>query len=355
MTKIAFEKSTPLKIILFRTDKLGDVVLSLQCIEAIKATYPNSFVSFALRSYTAPLVENNPFLDEVILIDQYSRIKLIQIIKAKKFDISVSLFASKIACYTAFLARIPIRIGPLSKPRDLLFFTHRMRQERSSGKKNEGQYNLELLSLLGCGDHYFPKIYLTPQEKSLAQDYLSHKYGSKSYKIILLHPGSGGSSKDWNAKNYLSLAQQILKNNLAQVLISGSQNELETYLSMLDDFPLLNKSHFFEKSKPLREFLAIISEARLFLSNGTGPLHCAIALGVPTIGFHTLMRSCKPARWGPLAKDTSIHTVITPHLPSGEPLSECISCTKKCPYYLCMDMISVEEIYQTIVGILKPH
>lgn len=350
MKKLKFDKSSSLRIVLFRTDRLGDTALTIQCAQALKDSYPNSHICFALQSYTAPLLQNNPFVDEIILTDKYSQKELIEILKQKKFDISISFFASKIATYTPLFAKIPIRIGPLSKLRSLLF-THKIRQKRSEGSQNEAQYGLNLLKPLGCQKVFYPKIYLSETEKILAKEYLYKKFGEKSENLIILHPGSGGSSKDWNVYNYLSLGQKILQENLAEVLITGSTDELDRYKEMLQDYPLLTPKNLLEEQKPLREFFAIISYGKLFLSNGTGPLHCAIALDTPTIGFHTLMRSCKPERWGPFTPKPEKHIVFTPTDDNNEPLPECISCNTKCPYYLCMDRIKVETVYEKITKI----
>ncbi|PAF53499.1 hypothetical protein BKH42_05475 [Helicobacter sp. 13S00482-2] len=353
MKKINLHESSPFRIILFRTDRLGDTVLTIQCAQALKDKYPDSYICFALRSYTAPLLENNPFVDEVILIDKYSQKQLTQLLKNKKIDISISFFASKLATYVPLFAKIPIRIGPLSKLRSI-FFTHRIRQKRSSGSENEGQYNLNLLKPLGSQKVFFPKIYVNENEKSNAKEYLEKKFGSLEKNLIILHPGSGGSSKDWNTNNYLALAQKILEENLAEVLITGSTEELSKYKKMLKNYPIIDKNNLLEEQKPLREFFAIIQQAKLFLSNGTGPLHCAIALDVPTIGFHTLMRSCKPDRWGPFTSDMQKHTVFTPKDDNNEPLPECTSCNTKCPYYLCMDRIKVIDVYEKIKEIFYP-
>ncbi|MDO7253570.1 glycosyltransferase family 9 protein [Helicobacter cappadocius] len=347
MKKITFEKSSPLRIVLFRTDRLGDSALTIQCAEAIKDTYPNSYIYFALSSYTAPLLENNPFVDEVILIDKYSQKDLISFLKTKKIDISISFFASKLATYVPFFAKIPIRIGILSKLRSI-FFTHKIRQKRSNGSQNEAQYNLNLLKPLGIQKIFYPKIYLSESEKATAKQYLEKKFGDKSKNLIILHPGSGGSSKDWSTDNYLLLAQKIIEENLAEILITGSNEELQRYAQMLKNYPLISANNLLEEQKPLREFFGIIAQSKLFLSNGTGPLHCAIALDTPTMGFHTLMRSCKPSRWGPFTSNPQKHIIITPKDKNNNPLPECTSCSLKCPYYLCMDSIKVDDIYKKI-------
>ncbi|PAF41828.1 glycosyltransferase family 9 protein [Helicobacter sp. 11S03491-1] len=342
MKRITIEKFTPIKIILFRTDRLGDTVLSLECIEAIKSTYPKSYICFGLQSYTAPLVENNPFLDEVICVDMYGQKELVSILKSKNFDISISLFASKIACYAPFFAKIPIRIGPLSKIRGLLF-THKIYQKRSKGEKNEGEYNLDLLKPLNCEKKYFPKIYLTSSEKQWGKNYITHKFIFQSLPLIIIHPGSGGSSRDWKVQNYFSLAQTIIKNKIANILITGSSKELENYANILKDYPLLQKNHLLENQKPLREFLSIITHANIFMSNSTGPLHCASALGCKTIGFYPLNRTCSPKRWGVMSENPNDHLTLSP---KKENFTSQIC--GDIPFQECMELITIEDALQAI-------
>lgn len=342
MKKITLDKNATLKILLFRTDRLGDVVLTIQCIQALKALYPKSKISFALQSYSAPLVENNPFLDEVILIDIYEQKEFIKVVKAKKFDISISFFSSKIACYTPFFAKIPIRIGPFSKIRTLLF-NYRIRQKRSLGEQNEAAYNLDLLQPLGCTKKYFPKIYLTSEEKKQSKLYLQKKFNTTTDKIIFLHPGSGGSSRDWKIENYFLLAETILSKNIAQVLITGSLKELMNYEKRLNEYPLLDKSNLLEEQKPLREFLSIISHADIFVSNSTGPLHCASALDCKTIGFYPLTRACKPQRWGTFSDYPQKHIILTPRKENYS-----IEICQNIPFEECMDTITIQDALEAI-------
>lgn len=342
MKKIIFSKDTPLKILLFRTDRLGDVVLTIECIEALKTAYPKSEIFFALQSYTAPIVENNPFLDGIILTDAYEQKKLIEVIKSKNFDVSISFFASKIACYAPFFAKIPIRIGPFSKIRALLF-NHKILQKRSLGDQNEAEYNLDLLKPLGCEKKYFPKIYLNSKEKKQGQIYLQKKFSTKADKVIFLHPGSGGSSQDWKVENYFLLAEKILSKKIAQVLITGSLEELINYENRLNDHPLLNKNNLLEEQKPLREFLSIISCANIFISNSTGPLHCASALGCKTIGFYPLTKTCKPQRWGTFSDHPQKNLILTPKKENYSPQIH-----QAIPFEKCMDTITIENAFEAI-------
>lgn len=345
MKKIILDKSQTITFLLMRTDRLGDTALSIQCIEALKINYPNSKVIFALKSYTAPLLKNNPFVDEVICIDKYDKKDLIELIKSKKIDISISLFASKEACYLPFSAKIPIRIGPFSKFRSLLF-THKIVQSRSKSEKHEAVYNLELLKPLGINKLYYPKIYLDEEEKQWAKDFLKSK--KISHPLVILHPGTGGSSKDWSVQNFFILAQKLLMDKNINILITGSQKELQNYNCVLKDFPKIKSENLLSEEIDLRKLFGVISHADCFVANSTGPLHCASALHIPTISFYPMLRVAKPQRWQPFNSNPLLHNVVTP-MDNGEPLKECFKCTDKCPYYFCMDSIEVAKVYSLIL------
>jgi ADP-heptose:LPS heptosyltransferase len=335
--------------VVFRTDRIGDTVLSAQVPELLKKYYPNSKIIFVVRNYTKAILQNNPFVDEIISIDEHSTHELVKILKSKKIDVSISLFASKEATILPFLARIPVRIGPMSKIRSLLF-NLRIWQKRSQSRKNEAEYNLDLLKPLGINEICYPKIYLTQDEKSFGENYLKNLENLKNLeknKLVILHPGSGGSSKDWSLDKYFKLAKMLIEKNI-RILISGSKKELEIYEKYSEKYKI-PQAFLMKNELEMREFFAVISSADLFVSNSTGPLHCAVALGVKTVSFYPPLKTCSALRWGPFSDAKNNHFVFTPNLP------ECKKCDDKCPNYLCMDSISEQTVFTKILEILNTN
>lgn len=311
---IHLDRSKKYNFLLVRCDRIGDVVSSLPCAQSLKSVYKNSKVYFLTHSYTVDLLKNNPFIDGLICIDdhQFDSIKiskksLFHRIKALKIDISISLFADKRSTINLFLVGIKTRIGNFSKIYSLLF-NYKIKQNRSKSIKHEAVYNLELLKSIGCKEIFFPKIYLDIGEKNIATEYLKNKLGYKD-SMIIIHPGSRGSGIDWNVNNFLFIANELTSKY--KILITGSKSEILLYSKLLSNYENLNENNLMSEEKSLREFLGIISNATLFISNSTGPYHCAVALNIKTIGLFSLKRSISPIRWGAFSPN-NIHTMITP-------------------------------------------
>jgi ADP-heptose:LPS heptosyltransferase len=95
----------------------------------------------------------------------------------------------------------------------------------------------------------------------------------------------------------------------------------------------------------LRELACLIKTAKLFISNSTGPIHIAAAVGTFVVGFYAPITACSERRWGPY---TNNKIIFTPEVP------ECKKCTlKKCKHYNCMEKISIPEVYRKISYILN--
>ena len=248
-----------LKFVVFRTDRIGDTVLSIQTAQLIKRKYPDSSVTFVVSSYTKPLFNNNPFVDNVLVIDNYSKSDFLEVIKSENFDVSIVLFNTKLVAKTVYKAKIPIRIGPMSKLYGLFYYNYRIKQTRSKSIKNEAQYNIDLLKPLDIFDIAYPKIYLTESEKKYGQDYLKNLGYDQSKKLVIMHPGSGGSSKDWPLENYFKLAQKIKENNI-QVFMTGSDEEISKYTNLKEKYGLVD-NEIMAKQLSIRELLSIINTA----------------------------------------------------------------------------------------------
>src|SRR5882672_12512942 len=110
------------KILIVRTDRVGDVLLTTPVSAALRAAFPQVKISWLVRPYTAPLLENNPDVDEILTdLNQ---------IKKKMFDAAIVSYPRWKTAWVLWRAGIPLRIGPASKPYSVLF-NKRIWQHRS--------------------------------------------------------------------------------------------------------------------------------------------------------------------------------------------------------------------------------
>lgn len=321
MLKVNYNKHYHFLLIHCKTynDGIG-VILSLQCIEALKIKFPNATISFLLHSSMQDCVKHNPYLKNIFCIDTASNI--IKDLKKAKIDISISLFADKNSTLAIFRAGIKTRIGIFQNLHSLLF-NYKIKQKRSALHKHEAQYNLDLLKFLGCNNTFYPKIYLNISEKQESQQHLENIFNVHALLdsgYIAICP-SNGWQLGWMAKNFLHIANELAVQY--NILIFGMPQETQGYNAMLQNYSNLSEKNFITYTThntannkktsiySLRNLLAIISHARLFIGNNTVLLHMASALDIPTLSLFPYKSPITPVRYAPFSKK-NIHIIVTP-------------------------------------------
>lgn len=334
-------------ILVVRTDRIGDVVLSLPVAAAIKSKYPNCKLSFLVREYTKPIVEANKFIDEIIVIkERNGKFKLfenVELIKKHNIDVVIVLYPTFIVSLIMFLAGIKKRVGTGYRLYPFLF-TDKVYEHRKDAKKHEIEYNFGLLKPLGID--FNPGIenvkfnlnlsgsLLKKVEKILDEHNISSDKG-----FIILHPGSGGSAVDLPIEKFKELITLLTENDV-NIVLTGSKSEKH-----MNDKLVVNKNVFnFAGLFNLEELMALISKANLLVANSTGPIHIAAALGIQTFGFYPKIKSCSAERWGPYSNKKKIY----------QPELDCQDCTREqCEKLNCMSYININKVFNDIKNFLE--
>ncbi|NQU64592.1 MAG: glycosyltransferase family 9 protein, partial [SAR324 cluster bacterium] len=158
-------KKNPTKLLVARTDRIGDFVLTLPVLEVLHKAGIKA--SILCRTMVTPLLENNPFVDRIITVDRPDA-DPIEEIHAYGFDTLLVLVNDPIIRrLLPRLKDIPVRIGPLTKPSVFFSYTHPVLQKRSRSVMNEAEYNLELLGIFGLKPAQPPRPQLYFQEDEI--------------------------------------------------------------------------------------------------------------------------------------------------------------------------------------------
>jgi ADP-heptose:LPS heptosyltransferase len=322
---------------IFRTDRIGDLVLTLPLAEAITRHDPAARVTFIVQDYTRPLLSLAPHIDDVISIggrDLEGGVRrFASVLREKHIDAAVFAYPRPRLALAAALARIPARVGTGRRWYAPLF-THRRNERRRDGDSHEMEYNLRLLEELGipASADIRPVLHIDETRRAAATDILRRAGIDTAAPFAALHPGSGGSARDWPAERFARLARGLLAESPAtQILVTGTAAEL----------PLMETvARGDARIRVLREPLAldiiaaVLAEARLFAANSTGPLHIAAACDVPVLGFYPFGRAIHARRWGPRAA----HAIVL----SPDPDPSCAACVAgACPAHDDMRTIDV--------------
>jgi heptosyltransferase-2 len=340
--------SQPKKILIVRTDRIGDVVLSLPMIGVLKSAYPSSFVSFLLRSYTRELVEGQEQLDQILLYDSGAERKpffrMLAELRAEKFDVVIITYPTARLAFLMYCSGIPLRIGTGYRWYSVLF-NKRIFEHRKTAEKHEFEYNFSLLRGLGITDPAVsrPRIAITEEARSVARKVL-RALNLDSRPFIVLHPGSGGSAREWKPERFGELAER-LNDAGRNVLVTGGPGEESLVQQVLK--ASRGKATALSAPLSLKALTALIESADVFVANSTGPLHIAAAVGTPVVAFYPPILQCSSKRWGPLTEKRVIF----------EPAAaDCLLCKGgECRGNECMDLISVEKVEVAVESLLKQY
>jgi ADP-heptose:LPS heptosyltransferase len=314
-----------MRLILSRTDSIGDVVLTLPVAAALKQELPGCTVIFLGRSYTRPVVE---LCSHVDLFMEWDPAFGADFLAGLKSDVILHIFPDKAVCRAARQAGIPLRIATAGRFHTLLTCNRLIRIPRKNSALHEAQLNLKMLKALNIrSDYSLPEIAgmyaLTPPIPILQKT-------ETTRKLIILHPKSKGSAREWGLENYSRLVD-LLPADQWDIVVSGTREEGALMRSFLDRYR--DRVTDLTGQLSLSNYIQLISMADALVAASTGPLHIAAALGIRAVGLYAPMRPIFPKRWAPLGKNATWLVLE----------KECQDCRKTLDCQ-CIRSISAEEV-----------
>ncbi|MCF7888437.1 MAG: lipopolysaccharide heptosyltransferase II [Candidatus Omnitrophica bacterium] len=330
----------PKRILIIRTDRLGDVILSTPVIKNLRKKYPDGYIAFICRPYTKEILEQNPYLDELIVYDKYgadksflATLKFALSLRKKKFDLALILHPTNRAYLIAFLAGIPKRIGWDKKLSFLL--TDKLAHTKDQGRKHELEYNLDLLRYLDILAED-KEIYI-PIKNDCQQnvDNILEKKGiEKKDKLIVIHPSASCPSKRWPKDKFIKLIKMLKEEKDIKIVVitSADQKDFGKEIAKIDG--VIDLCGFLS----VPETIALINRVRLFISCDSGPVHIAAGLNKPVISiFGRSQAGLSPKRWAPTGKNSYFL-----HKDVGCKTCLAHNCQKG---FICLQAIEPAEVY----------
>lgn len=340
--------NAPENLLIVRTDRIGDVVLSLPLAGLVKKHFPKCKVTYLVRNYTKALVEDHPYIDDIIILNEengkVSVKKNINILKQKSFDVSIVVYPTFIISLILFFSKIKRRIGTGYRWYSFLY-NKKVYEHRKYAEKHELEYNINLLKQIDIDEKILPgsvnfNISVSRSSKEKIDLIFSSKEISETEKLVIIHPGSGGSSVDLPTEKMIALTKLLSETNSIKILITGDRAEKD----LCDKFSISESVINLAGSLNLSEMKALINRVDIFISNSTGPIHIAAALGKFTIGFYPKILACSPQRWGPFTDKKAIFS----------PSINCTNCTREqCEKLNCMNSIDIYKVFDEIKRVLK--
>jgi ADP-heptose:LPS heptosyltransferase len=289
------------RIIVSRTDRIGDVVLSLPLCALLRSQLGARVVALG-RSYTRPLLEASPYVDEVLDWDEVSGSDAAaqrDFLGTARADAIVHVFPRPDIARAALAARIPLRIGTSHRWFHWLTCNALEHFSRKRSELHEAQLNVRLAERL-LGPAIPPLTELMPLTAISPQVPLPPPVAARlrddRFRLVL-HPGSSGSAREWPLEQWTALAKSLDPARV-QLLVTGSAAEGAALRAWIASLP--SRVLDLTGQLDLAELIALLASVDGLIAASTGPLHLAAAVGIHALGLFAATPPIHPGRWVPL-------------------------------------------------------
>jgi heptosyltransferase II len=340
----------PDKILVRATNWVGDAVMSLPALRALRQQFPGACISILAKPWVADLYRREPFCGELILYTPRTvteKWAAARALRLRHFDTAILLQNAFEAASIAYIARIPERIGYARDGRGFLLTRAISVPKPGEIPRHESFYYLELLRRAGI-------INAMPANDAVRLEGAADACASGLERfqniglgdtVVGVSPGAAyGTAKRWLPERFADSAIRVANELGAAVAIFGSKDERDLCQSVATSIAasIVKPVKNFAGETSLAEFIDLAAACRVYLTNDSGAMHIASALGVPTVAVFGATDDQTTGPTGLLAK------VVR------EPV-ECSPCLKReCPIdHRCMTRVSAARVAETALDLLK--
>lgn len=325
---------------------IGDAVMCEPALSATRALFPEAEITLLVKPAVAELFTGHPSFDQILTYEDpgahsglLGKWTLAKTLQRRHFDMAILFQNAFEAALLAFCAGVPRRYGYATDARSL-FLTDPIAVPERHAIGHHVHYYLALLQPLGVDTQVGrPQLYLSEQEARSAEKMFSEVGLGETDFVIGLNPGSTyGSAKRWLPERFAETADRLVRDGglngrgSARVVIVGARGEEALGQAIADKMEATPLQLAGRTS--VRELMAVIKRCRLFVTNDTGPMHIAAALGVPVVA---VFGPTDPGMTSPLGDHTTVRHAV-----------DCAPCLlRECPIdHRCMTRVTVEEVYE---------
>lgn len=315
-------------------------------LSALRRCFPEARLTLLVRRYAGAIVEHHPLVEEILWYDEGDRMvewrAMRRVLREGRFDAAVVVYPTFRLAWIVFAAGIPLRVGTGYRLYSA-FFNRRVYDHRKDARMHEVEYNLRLLEPLGCAAAGPPEFLLEVQaEAACSMRRILAQCGlGPEERLAVLHPGSGGSAREWSPEHF-GRTGAILAEGGYRVVVTGTGSEREKAERVCKAGG--GRPVSLAGRLTLPELTALLGTARLLVANSTGPVHLAAALGTPVVGLYPQHAPMSARRWGPWTDRKAVF------VPRKDPVCrDCRGGRDSCP---CMDSITPQEVAAAALRLL---
>ncbi|MBD3347816.1 MAG: hypothetical protein GF400_01315 [Candidatus Eisenbacteria bacterium] len=333
------------RILVMETGLLGELLVATPALRALKARWPDSRVTVMASPGSAIVLVVNPDVDRLLPLTRKERsgffgvMRMASWIRSQRFDAAVVLHTSFRSALIAFMGAVPVRAGLACEGRGFLL-THKVPRDRSAYEVEE---HLRVVGLLGAAPEGRKlALYLTDEERSEAEKLLE---GVGGRPLVCLHPGASREIRRWPADRFAELGHRLVADHgvdVAYVFGPAERDLADAVSEWYGSAGLREPALLFPPNA--RALGAVFERSSAVVTNNTGPMHVAAAVGVPGVFIHG---PTPVARWHPPGEE------YIPVFADDVECRPCDSPTCDRESLLCMEALSVSRVEESVARLLE--
>lgn len=313
----------PKRILIIKPSALGDIVHTLPLLPLLRRRFPDATITWLVVPAFASLLTDHPQVDEVMLFERKrwtSVFALSRALREREFDLVLDLQGLFRSGFLSWMTRSPMRVG-FSYAREMAWWFYTADIDTPTPERHAIERYLDVAEALGCERGPVTFAFGVTQADRSAVDALFDR--SKPYAVLL--PGTNWTTKRWPAEHFGHLVDPLRSEFSLTPVVAGGSDAAALASKLSGALDLTNRTS-------LRQLVALLEGASLVITNDSGPMHIAAALGVPMV---SLFGPTNPIRTGPYKRELTV-------LRADIPCSPCYS--RACSHHSCMRELTSDRV-----------
>jgi ADP-heptose:LPS heptosyltransferase len=317
-------------ILVIKLRAVGDVILSTIVTGNIRNAFPDARVDYLTEPPSVDIFGGNPSVDEVLVFDssRMSGLGLIRMVRRRRYDLVIDLFCNPRTALVTRLSGARYRVGYRFRQRS---YAYNILVEPRGGEVHNTQFNLDALEAIGVPvvDRSLHFSY-SPEDEAIVRG-LPESVAGKNELVVGINTGGGWYTKRWGLEKYAELADRLVEEMDARIILLWGPRQREDVEQLQR---LMTRPALIPPATTLKQLGALLRRCNFIVSNDSGPMHLAAAVGTPVLG---VFGPTNPVLQGPYG---------TQHMVVRNEGLDCLGCNlTKCPIgNVCMTDLTVDDV-----------
>ena len=332
------DRTSVARILLIKLRAVGDVLLSTIVTKNLRLAFPDAEIDFLTEPPSVDVLNGNTNVDTILVYDRATMtgLGLIRQVRSRGYDLIIDLFGNPRTALLTRLSGATYRVGYRFRGRT---YAYNIVVEPRGGEVHNTQFNLDALEAIGVpiadrNLHFFHSTH----DDSFVDRFLTEANLNKGL-LVGLNTGGGWYTKRWGMDMFAGLADRLIEQYHAGVVLTWGPGQ---YADVEHVSSLMKRPAFIPPSTTLGQLGALLKRCTIVVSNDSGPMHIAAAVGTPVLGIYG---PTNPRLQGPYGPN---------HLTIRNEGLDCLGCNlTKCPIgHPCMLELSVDSVMSAVERLL---